>query len=86
MGRGAAKLVAYFIDQHLILPSVFFGVDQPGEWTQRDLRLQNLTTVCPAIPTVQANVRVSRAICIDCELFISHIRTVLGILFTVEHC
>ncbi|KAH7016164.1 uncharacterized protein B0I36DRAFT_336943 [Microdochium trichocladiopsis] len=83
------KLVAYYINQHVILPSVFFGgvaVDQLGEWMQQDLKLQHLAALCPRIPTVWATIRVSRAICSDCELFISHIRAVLGVPFTVEHC
>lgn len=83
------KLVAYYINQHVILPSVLFGgvaVDQPGEWMQQDLKLQHLATLSPRIPIVRASIRVSRAICSDCELFISHIRTVLGVSFTVEHC
>ena len=83
------KLVAYYISQHIILPSVLFGgisIDQLGEWMQQDLRGQHLATLCPRIPTVRASIRVSRAICPDCELFISHISTVLGVTFTVEHC
>jgi hypothetical protein len=80
------KLVAYYIDQHVMLPSVFFDVDQPGEWMQQDLRVQHLATLCPKIPTVRASIRVSRATCSDCRLFISHIKTVLGVPFTVEHC
>lgn len=83
------KLIAYYISQHVILPSVLFGagaVDQPEKWVQQDLRLQHLATLCPRVPTVQASIRVSRAICSDCKLFISHIRTVLGVSFTVEHC
>ena len=83
------KLVAYYINQHVILPSVLFGgvaVDQPGEWMQQDLKLQHLATLSPRIPMVRASIQVSRAICSDCELFISHIRTVLGVSFTVEHC
>jgi hypothetical protein len=53
---------------------------------QQDLKLQDLATLCPKIPIVRASIRVSRAICSDCELFISHIRTVIGVPFTVEHC
>jgi hypothetical protein len=83
------KLVAYYINQHVILPSVLFrgiAIDQLGEWTRQDFRLQHLATLCPRISTVRASIRVSRAICSDCQLFISHIRTVLGVPFTVEYC
>ena len=74
----AEKLVAYYIDQHVILPKAYFGADQLGEWIQQDLRLQHLTTLCPTIPTVRASIRVSRAVCNDCKLFVSHIRTILS--------
>lgn len=83
------KLVGYYISQHVILPSALFGgiaIDQLGEWMQQDFRLQHLATLCPRNPTVRASIRVSRAICSDCELFISHIRSVLGVPFAVEHC
>lgn len=82
------KLVAYYIKQHVILPSVFFGdiaANGPGEWMQ-DLRLQHLAALCPRIPTVWARILVSRNICSDCKCFISHIRSVLGVSFTVEYC
>ncbi len=82
------KLVAYYISQHVILPGILFkgfAVDQLGEWIQ-DLRLQDLVALCPRIPTVQAVIRVSRATCSDCELFISHITAVLGVSFTLEYC
>ncbi|KAL1903522.1 hypothetical protein Sste5346_000150 [Sporothrix stenoceras] len=62
------KLMAYYINQHVILPSALFGAgagDQPEKWVQQDLRLQHLATLCPRVPTVQASIRVSRAICSD---------------------
>jgi hypothetical protein len=83
------KLVAYYISQHVILSSALVeGVDanKLGEWMQQDLELQHLVTLCSEMPRVRASIRVSRAICSDCELFISHIRAVLGVSFTVEHC
>ena len=83
------KLVAYYIYQHVILPNVLLegvAVDQLGDWMQQDLRLQHLAALCPRVPTVRAGIRVSRAICSDCELFILRIRAVLGVSFTVEHC
>lgn len=83
------KLVAYYIFQHVILPSVFLedvAVDQRGEWMQQDLRLQHLAALCPRIPTVSTGIQVSRDICSDCQLFISRIRIVFGISFAVEYC
>ncbi|KAK3366658.1 hypothetical protein B0T24DRAFT_681864 [Lasiosphaeria ovina] len=53
------KLVAYYVDQHVILPSMHFGsvaVDQAGGWMRQDLRLQHLATLCPRIPTVRASI------------------------------
>ncbi|OIW28275.1 hypothetical protein CONLIGDRAFT_703167 [Coniochaeta ligniaria NRRL 30616] len=80
------KLVAFYNDQHVIVPREFFGVDLPGEWMQQDLKLQHLRTLCPAMPTVRANIKVSRPICDDCKLFISQIGTLLGARFTIGHC
>ncbi len=83
------KLVAYYISQHVILPSMLFEgipIDQLGEWIQQDLRLQHLTTPCHKIQIMRASIRVSRAMCSDCKHFISHINAVLGVPFTIEHC
>ncbi|KJZ70766.1 hypothetical protein HIM_09850 [Hirsutella minnesotensis 3608] len=83
------KLVAFYIYQHVILPSALLedvAIDQRGEWVEQDLRLQHLEVLCPRIPTVPASIRASRPICEDCELFISRVGTVFSTSFVVEHC
>jgi hypothetical protein len=83
------KLIAYYISEHLILPSDLLkgaAVRGSREWMQQDLALQHLVPLAPRIPCVQARIRVSRATCSDCERFISHIKGVFGLSFIVEHC
>ncbi|CAK7201643.1 hypothetical protein SEUCBS139899_004352 [Sporothrix eucalyptigena] len=82
------KLIAYYLSQHVILPAKLLtagAADQPDTWVQQELKLQHLAAVCPEVPSVQAKLCVSRAVCDDCKSFISHIKNALGIHFTVEH-
>ncbi|PWI64739.1 hypothetical protein PCL_08604 [Purpureocillium lilacinum] len=83
------KLVAFYISQHVILPSALLeavAISQRSEWMQRDITLQHLEFLGPETPTVPAKIQVSRPVCPDCKLFISHVKEVLGASFEVEHC
>ncbi|KAI9146774.1 Serine/threonine-protein phosphatase 6 regulatory ankyrin repeat subunit B [Paramyrothecium foliicola] len=83
------KLIAYYINEHFILPSNLIqtaGLRETGQWAQRELGLQHLVLLAPSVPRLRAGIRVSRVICSDCDRFISHVRSVLGIDFMVEHC
>jgi hypothetical protein len=81
------KLVAYYLNQYVILPVVPFEgleINQLGEWMKQDAELQDLATLCPKVPAVRANIRVSRPVCHESGLFIAHVEIVLGVSFTVE--
>jgi hypothetical protein len=80
------KLVAYYIDEHVPLPSISSegaSIYQPAERSQTDL--PPLATLCPRVPTVRAGIQVSSPVCEDCESFMAHIKDVFGVSFTVEH-
>lgn len=83
------KLVAYYIDQHVVLPSKLFEdivVEQAPEWIQQEFEMRNLEDLCPKVPTVLRSIQVSRSICDECQRFLAHVRAVLGLSFTVEFC
>jgi hypothetical protein len=83
------KLIAYYIRGHMILlANLLEGLTTQGSgtWMREELESQHLAPLAPRIPRVQADIRASRAICSDCESFVSHINGVLGIHFTVEYC
>ncbi|KAG9254521.1 ankyrin repeat protein [Emericellopsis atlantica] len=82
------KLVAYYINQHVILPRHLFesAPDQKlGQWTL-DLNIQDLAALRREMPQVPAAVQASRPMCANCKLFISRVEDMLGISFTVTHC
>ncbi|GAO16253.1 uncharacterized protein UV8b_08232 [Ustilaginoidea virens] len=88
------QLVAYYIDQHVILPSDLFSKDLAvGElmeewtpWANRHCQRQELKKVCPRIPTIQAVIQVNNTMCKDCEVFKSKVEDQLGIRFEVKYC
>ncbi|CAG9950063.1 unnamed protein product [Clonostachys rosea f. rosea IK726] len=83
------KLIAYYLTKHVIIPKVVFQgatVDSPREWMQEDSQLQPFVTVASKMPQVPATIRVSRRVCPDCKLFLSHIEHVLGLASTIEQC
>jgi hypothetical protein len=77
------KLVAYYIHEHMVLPSTLCE-NISGDWAQQDFELRNLAAQAPSPPAVPAVIRVSKAPCKDCVSFLAKVKDVLSISFIVE--